>query len=133
MGTEQNPKHLFIYGTLHPDRAPSEIADVVRNMKPVGRATIRGVRYELDSFPAVIIDAKAGEVAGEVYVLPNDADSLKRLDEYEEYYPQNLSASLFRREQTSAEFQDGSHKDCWIYVYNQPISVNLKESRAAVA
>ena len=43
-------ERLFVYGTLHPDRAPKEIADIVSHFRRVGHGTIRGVRYELADY-----------------------------------------------------------------------------------
>jgi gamma-glutamylcyclotransferase (GGCT)/AIG2-like uncharacterized protein YtfP len=124
---------LFVYGTLHPDRAPSEIAGVVARMTPVGRGTIRGMRYELGSFPAVVFDhRRAGLVEGEVFLLPEDPEALPRLDRYEDYDPENLPSSLFRRERTTVTFNDGSQESCWVYLYNQPLPRNQKSAREAV-
>ena len=49
------PQHLFVYGTLHPDRAPAEIAHAVRHLREIGPATLRGTRYDLGDYPGVVI------------------------------------------------------------------------------
>ena len=50
------PTLLFIYGTLHPDRTPREIATAARRLIPVGPATIRGRLYNLGEYPGVILN-----------------------------------------------------------------------------
>jgi gamma-glutamylcyclotransferase (GGCT)/AIG2-like uncharacterized protein YtfP len=111
---------LFVYGTLHPDRAPSEIAEVVKGLTPVGSGTIRGKLYSFDEYPGVILDDSTNEkVHGEVFTLPDDPDALLRLDQYEEYDPYDLERSLFKRVRTTVTLRNGSSESCWVYVYNQ--------------
>ena len=42
---------LFVYGTLRPERAPAEIADVVRL---VGGGTVQGRLLELGGYPGLV-------------------------------------------------------------------------------
>ena len=119
---------LFVYGTLHPGHAPAEIADVVQTMKPLGKGTIRGTRYELGEYPGVKISPKAvGRVEGEVFLLPSDLEALARLDEYEDFRPANPKQSLFRRRKATVTLKNGNSEVCWVYVYNRAI----RQSRAA--
>ena len=120
------PILLFIYGTLHPDRAPRAIADVVRRLKPVGAGTIRGRMFDLGEYPGVVLDDSAGDAAfaaapgtipGEVFEVP-DAETLVRLDAYEDYRPGDPGASLFLRVETTVAMSDGSERTCWVYIYN---------------
>jgi gamma-glutamylcyclotransferase (GGCT)/AIG2-like uncharacterized protein YtfP len=112
---------LFVYGTLRPDHAPSEIEDAVRDMKPVGPGTIRGKLYHLGAYPGVILDEMGPEtVEGQVFALP-DAETLARLDKYEEYNPRDPEGSLFKRLETLVTLQDGSRRNCWVYVYNREV------------
>ena len=118
------PTLLFLYGTLHPDRAPAEIAPAARRLIPVGPATIRARLYDLGAYPGVILsdeaDATAPEVPGEVFSVP-DATTLAALDRYEDYRPADLAASLFLRTETVVTLDDGSRHSCWVYVYNGPL------------
>ncbi|MDQ2925515.1 MAG: gamma-glutamylcyclotransferase [Acidobacteriota bacterium] len=118
---------LFVYGTLHPGRAPDEIAHVVRRFKPLGPGTIRARLHRFHDFPAIKIDPKNGSrIAGDVFQLPSTI-ALKELDDYEEYYPGELDRSLFQRKQVKVRLQDGTSTDCWVYEYNR----NLPEDRPA--
>ncbi|HWB32771.1 MAG TPA: gamma-glutamylcyclotransferase family protein [Acidobacteriaceae bacterium] len=118
---ETSPILLFIYGTLHPDRAPREIAPVARRLKPCGMATVRGRLLDLGEYPGLLLEDAAGdrarEVPGELFEVP-DAAALARLDAYEDYRPGEEAASLFLRVRTTATSADGSRLFCWVYVYN---------------
>jgi gamma-glutamylcyclotransferase (GGCT)/AIG2-like uncharacterized protein YtfP len=111
------PGILFIYGTLHPDRAPAEVAAFARRLKPIGPATIRGHLYNLGSYPGVILDSAAPPIPGELFAVP-DAETLAALDVYEDFRPDDTDNSLFLRVETTATLPDGSFLTCWIYVYN---------------
>jgi gamma-glutamylcyclotransferase (GGCT)/AIG2-like uncharacterized protein YtfP len=111
------PTTLFIYGTLHPDRAPAEIAATARRLTPIGPATIRARIYNLDAYPGAILDPEAPPLAGELFTVPDD-EILARLDWYEDYRPADPANSLFLREKTVVTLDDGTHQTCWVYVYN---------------
>jgi gamma-glutamylcyclotransferase (GGCT)/AIG2-like uncharacterized protein YtfP len=120
------PSLLFVYGTLHPDRAPREIAAAVRGLTSVGPGTIRARLYDLGAYPGVILadeaDATAPKVPGELFRVP-DAATLAALDRYEDYRPADPAASLFLRTKAVVTLDDGSCQTCWVYVYNgQPPS-----------
>jgi gamma-glutamylcyclotransferase (GGCT)/AIG2-like uncharacterized protein YtfP len=108
---------LFIYGTLHPERAPHAIMEAARRLRPVGAGSVRGQKIDLGEYPAVVLDDAGGEVAGEVFEVP-DAETLAALDAYEDYRPNDPEASLFLRVETPVTMSDGALKTCWVYVYN---------------
>jgi len=125
---------LFVYGTLHPDRAPEEIAHVVRRFKALGSGTIRARLHRFRDFPAIKIDQKNGSrITGEVFQVPNGV-ALKQLDDYEEYYPAALDKSLFQRKQVKVRLEDGTSTECWVYEYKgnlpQPAQRSTKRSAA---
>jgi gamma-glutamylcyclotransferase (GGCT)/AIG2-like uncharacterized protein YtfP len=117
---------LFIYGTLHPDRAPAEIADASRRLRAAGRGTIQGRRYELGEYPGVMLTGDpADRVPGEVFLLPEGRDAevvLARLDAYEGFRAGDPAGSLFLRQMTTATMEDGSERPCWVYTYNRPMT-----------
>jgi len=116
------PDYLFIYGTLHPDRAPLSIAATAKLLKPAGRATILGRLYDLQEYPGVILSGDLDEiVAGEIFLLPNGQEATEmfaRLDAYEDYRPDDPENSLFHRQRTTATMEDGLRLPCWVYTYN---------------
>jgi len=111
------PDLLFIYGTLHPERAPREIADAAARLVPIGPATVRGHLFQLGEYPGVLLDPVAAPISGELFTVP-DAATLHRLDWHEDFRPGDLAGSLFLRVETTATQPDGSQRSCWIYVYN---------------
>jgi gamma-glutamylcyclotransferase (GGCT)/AIG2-like uncharacterized protein YtfP len=119
------PDLLFIYGTLHPDRAPAAIATTARLLKPFARATIQGRLYDLGAYPGVQLGSDpSGTVPGELFQLPDDASILARtvlarLDNYEDFRPDDPSNSLFLRQRTIATLEDGTQQACWVYTYNR--------------
>ncbi len=114
-------ERLFVYGTLHPNHAPSEVADLVRRFKRIAKGTVHGHLYDLGDFPAMILDPEAGLVKGIVFELPHDPDAFSRLDAYEEYSPEDPGESLFLRQRTNVTLSDGAQLECWVYVYNRPL------------
>jgi len=115
---------LFIYGTLHPERAPAPIAPTAKLLRSVGRGAIQGRLYDLGEYPGVLLSDDLAEIVhGELFLLPEGAEdeTLARLDAYEDYRPSDPATSLFLREQTIATLQDGSQRLCWVYFYNRPL------------
>ena len=116
-------KHLFIYGTLLPERAPSAVSEAIKRLRYVGRASVRGRLYDLGEFPGAVLDASSPmKIMGRVFTLPEDVTLLDSLDEYEGFAPHNRKDSLFSREETVATLENGRKLQCWIYIYNQNVT-----------
>jgi gamma-glutamylcyclotransferase (GGCT)/AIG2-like uncharacterized protein YtfP len=136
------PTCLFIYGTLHPGRAPREIAHAARRLTLVGPATIRARVYNLGAYPGAILCDESDEpqssqhqsdehqsnqdegvrpdaaiLPGHLFTVP-DAETLAALDAYEDFRPASPAASLFLRVDTTATTPDGNTHPCQVYVYN---------------
>ena len=112
---------LFVYGTLHPERAPAEIAETVRRLEPVGAATIRGRMLDLGEYPGVLPD-EGGTVSGCLFALPGTsgeaAELWAALDAYEGYIPEDEPGSLFVRRKITAIRTDQTQVECWVYGWN---------------
>jgi gamma-glutamylcyclotransferase (GGCT)/AIG2-like uncharacterized protein YtfP len=132
-------EHLFLYGTLLPGDEAGESSGIVRKLKRVGSATVRGRLYDFGDYPGAVIDRSAKtSIKGELFELPNDDSTLKALDDYEEFNRTDRKNSLFVRIRTVAELHDGRRLNAWVYVYNRdPGSARLiasgdySESKAA--
>ena len=114
------PNLLFIYGTLHPARAPREIAAAARRLELMGPATIHAHLYNLGEYPGAILDPTATPIPGELFTVP-DAATLAALDTYEDFRPNDPTNSLFIRTKTTATLPDGTRQPCWVYVYNREV------------
>ncbi|MFB3915331.1 MAG: gamma-glutamylcyclotransferase [Terriglobales bacterium] len=113
---------LFCYGTLLPEHAPPSVSNLIRKLRPIGPATVRGRLYNLGRYPGAILDAgSSGHISGQVFALPADTDVLARLDEYEGFDPADPGDSLFVRQECRAAMLNGNIVKCWIYVYNRKI------------
>ncbi len=113
-------EYLFLYGTLVPERAPDEVASVVRRFRPIGRAHVRGRLYDFGDFPGAILDPSSGAtIQGQLVQLPADKALLRVLDRYEEFDPSKPKTSLFVRKKAEVKLSDGRSIKCWVYVYNR--------------
>jgi gamma-glutamylcyclotransferase (GGCT)/AIG2-like uncharacterized protein YtfP len=116
---ESDCDYLFVYGTLHPDRAPAEIADLVRRFTCAGKGTVAGTLYDLGSYPGAVLDERSPrQISGTVFRLPQGEDVLVRLDAYEEFFPEAPERSLFIRRMHGVCLDSGQTLPCWIYEYN---------------
>jgi gamma-glutamylcyclotransferase (GGCT)/AIG2-like uncharacterized protein YtfP len=88
---------VYVYGTLRPNKGPT--------------IQIRGDMYDLGWYPGVV-NLNASENTFEAEVLVVGDKELDRLDQYEGYYPDDPSASLYLRQ----PLMDG-----FIYVYNRDV------------
>jgi gamma-glutamylcyclotransferase (GGCT)/AIG2-like uncharacterized protein YtfP len=115
---------LFVYGTLHPSRAPAEIAPAVALLKPLGSATVLGRLLHLGAYPGLILPGNE-TVHGELFALPQDRALEARiwlaLDAYEDFRPAEPDASLFVRVLTRVTLPDASQQLAWTYLFHQPV------------
>ncbi len=72
---------LFVYGTLRAGGS-NDIARVAPAARRCADARVRGLLYDLGAYPALLLDAGAGWVAGELYEVP--AHAWPALDALEE-------------------------------------------------
>jgi len=116
-------QELFVYGTLHPNRAPAEIENIAKKMVRVGKGTIAGTLHHFEDSPALTPGGKSRKrVHGSIFALPDDPEILRKLDQYEEYQPEDPANSLFIRAKRLVTFENGTRRFCWVYVYNQKLS-----------
>jgi gamma-glutamylcyclotransferase (GGCT)/AIG2-like uncharacterized protein YtfP len=111
---------LFLYGTLHPDRAPQEIAETSRRLKSIAKGTVRGHLHGLGDYPGLVLDDNGDAVHGEIFEVP-DGHTLAELDAYEGFHVSDPGSSLFLRTHAAVTLSDGSKRACWVYVYNRGI------------
>lgn len=132
-------EYLFLYGTLKPNEAEVDVANVVKSLRRVGSGTVPGRLYDFGDYPGAVIDHSAKtSIKGELFELPHDDSALKALDDYEEFNRTDRKNSLFIRIRTVATLQGGRRLNAWVYVYNrnpgsarQIASGDYSESRAA--
>jgi gamma-glutamylcyclotransferase (GGCT)/AIG2-like uncharacterized protein YtfP len=114
-----SPKYLFVYGTLRRKHAPPEITDVVNSLELVSEASVPGNIFDLGEYPGAVFEPNSQSIVhGEVFKLPNNPKILRKLDNYEEFKPENPEKSLFIREVATALTGDGQYLNCWVYRIN---------------
>jgi gamma-glutamylcyclotransferase (GGCT)/AIG2-like uncharacterized protein YtfP len=86
---------LFVYGTLHPDRAPNEIKCIVERMVPLAQGAVAGTLHNLGEYPGLTLSETKQQVRGTIFVLPDDPAVLAQLDHYESCLPNDPANSLF--------------------------------------
>jgi len=112
--------YLFIYGTLIPSEADDEIVHVVKRLRRIGSAYVRGRLYNFGEYPGAVIDQSANtSIHGELVELPADKAILDALDRYEEFDPLRPQKSLFVRKKAKVRLANGRNVEGWIYVYNR--------------
>ena len=112
--------YLFMYGTLRPTEADKEIAHIVKRLRRIGAAYVRGRLYNLGEYPGAVIDHSSNtSIHGELVELPADKTILDALDKYEEFDPLRPEKSLFIRKKAKIKLASGRRVEGWIYVYNR--------------
>ena len=103
-----------------PNEADREIAPIVKRLRRIGAAYVRGRLYDLGGYPGAIIDQSSNtSIHGELVELPADKTTLDALDAYEEFDSSNPEKSLFVRKKTKIKLANGRTVEGWIYVYNR--------------
>ncbi len=120
--SEDEPKHLFVYGTLmRASRSPyARLLEARASF--VGEAWARGRLYNLGRFPGAAFDAACpGKIHGEVFLVRNAA-LLAALDAYEGCGGVGSKPDLFYRDVVEAKLLRGPALACWAYPYAGPVA-----------
>lgn len=110
---------VFVYGTL---RSGFPLHRHLREggARLLGRGTIRGLLYDLGNYPgAVRSKSPLDEIEGELYQLLSPDEQLALLDEIEEFYSEQPSASLYIRELSQVQLPTGRRLEAWVYFLPQ--------------
>ncbi len=83
-------------------------------LAPAGAAAMRGALYSLGAYPGLVPGGR-GLVHGELYRVL-DPRVFAPLDRYEDFWPDDPAASLFRRVRAPLS---GRADTAWVYVYNR--------------
>ena len=111
---------LFVYGTLRRACAHPMHAVLAADSRYVGIAHYQGKLYRVSHYPGVVpSDNPAQQVVGEVYQLLKPAQTLARLDRYEECSAEFPSPQEYRREVQVVALENGDSVSAWVYVYNR--------------
>lgn len=98
---------------------------LVREARFVGEASVRGMLFDLGTYPGLVVNERAtGRVKGEIYLLhaPSAASVLAVLDDYEGCAPADVEPHEYRRILIQATLADGAVLTAWAYVLNRPLA-----------
>jgi gamma-glutamylcyclotransferase (GGCT)/AIG2-like uncharacterized protein YtfP len=117
-GVRQLP--VFVYGTLRPGEKYYGRYLAGRTQQEIP-ATASGRLYFVAAdggYP--YLEKGEGSVRGELVFLKPEgyAETLRRLDELEEYNPQDEAHSLYLRRPATVALADGSQVTAWVYYWN---------------
>jgi gamma-glutamylcyclotransferase (GGCT)/AIG2-like uncharacterized protein YtfP len=115
-------EYLFVYGTLLKNSGHPMAEFISKNAKLLGKATLRGKLFLVDYYPGSIVSKNKNErVKGEVYGFESVENFFHKLDEYEEFDPQNPEKSEFIRKKVDVELlKNHENLKVWTYLYNFP-------------
>lgn len=113
--------YLFVYGTLL--NADNEFAIYLKNnCSFYANGKFRGKLYDIGEYPGAVADNQyAGYVYGSILTMNNAVSTLKHLDYYEGFGPEQEQPNLFVREIINVESEKGIIS-CWCYLYNLPVN-----------
>jgi gamma-glutamylcyclotransferase (GGCT)/AIG2-like uncharacterized protein YtfP len=113
---------LFVYGTLRRHGRGSRFGLLGSGVRQIGFARMRGRLVDLGDYPGLVPPKNPEDwVRGEVYVLAQPADTLRRLDEYEGCAEPAARSAGFRRLMGEAELDSGRTTWAWVYAYEGKI------------
>jgi gamma-glutamylcyclotransferase (GGCT)/AIG2-like uncharacterized protein YtfP len=115
---------IFVYGTLMDGLLQKVLPDVDGCIKKKRYGKIIGRLFDMGEYPAAKpTTLKTKLIEGQVYELEPASiqQVLSRMDEYEEYDPNNKATSLYIRKITPVITKDGSISKAWVYWYNKPL------------
>ena len=117
--------HLFVYGTLLNDT--NEFAIYLKqHCRFYANGKFNGLLYDIGEYPGAILSAdKKNFVHGSIFYISNPDETLKVLDDYEEFGLQYPQPNEFIREIVEITTNYDKVK-CWTYLYNQPVK-NLRQ------
>ncbi len=111
---------VFVYGTLRKGGSNHFRMD---GAEFVGKGTVKGKIYRIDSnpqlvFPALKLDA-GGSVLGEVYLVSET--QMKALDEFEGISERYEEPYEYRRVMTVVEMESGESLHAWVWEWNSDL------------
>lgn len=119
---DANSTYLFTYGTLMRGFNNPFAERLHNNAVFEGTGHFPGLLYLISWYPGAIFDADSpSKVHGEIYRLSSLEALIVELDDYEDVF-EDENSSLYLRKTVAITREDGETIDCWVYLYNQPVS-----------
>jgi gamma-glutamylcyclotransferase (GGCT)/AIG2-like uncharacterized protein YtfP len=110
--------YIFVYGTLRRACLTGAHDKYLADAIFIAPAKINGKLFKVTYYPALVIDAAADYVIGEVYQLAS-TEQLERLDVYEECTYPALPEQEYQRLQVIVQTDAGEYLSVWVYAYQR--------------
>lgn len=112
---------LFVYGSLRSGFHHPAFEYIARHFSFVDKGKIRGVVYDIGSFPGAVKTNGESFIVGEVYVIKNEDEfdwTIAQLDDYEGVDAEEGETPLFKRALTEVYLDNGEKTQAWAYWFN---------------
>lgn len=115
-------KYLFVYGTLMKKYSGHKPIHLEKYGKYVSEGIIQGRLYEIDNYPGLILSSNSSDkVYGEIFLLEDFIAAIHKLDEYEDYFQDDLENSLYVRQVEQIKIKEGETKKAWVFIFNKEV------------
>jgi gamma-glutamylcyclotransferase (GGCT)/AIG2-like uncharacterized protein YtfP len=119
--TQQEPRRIFVYGTLRRDPRHEMFHLLAKHATYLGDAIVPGRLFDLGDYPGMIWPDDTARVLGEIYEIDplHWPSIISRLDEYEGCAETDPTPHEYRREIVTARLANGEITPAWAYVLNR--------------
>ena len=126
---ENNLNRIFVYGSLRSGFQNPAYDYISKYFHLISKAKVKGLMYDMGSFPAAVPTDENAFIVGELYEHNNNCEfswAIEQLDEYEGVNPEEGEDKLYTREKVTVYFGDNETSEAWIYwfignVADQPL------------
>ena len=115
---------LFVYGSLRSGFNHPAYAYISNHFELVGSAKVKGILFDLGSYPAALPTEDEFYIVGELYRLKEAMEfsgAIAQIDDYEGVNPEPGETAHYKRETTQVFINDQT-THAWIYWYNNDVS-----------
>jgi gamma-glutamylcyclotransferase (GGCT)/AIG2-like uncharacterized protein YtfP len=115
--------HLFVYGSLRSGFKSPAYEYVSGFFQLIGEARVRGLLFDMGTYPAAVPSHGEHFIVGELYEARNPDEfswAIGQLDDYEGVGAEADEVQLYRRELTEV-YVKGGMIQAWVYWYNGDI------------
>lgn len=115
---------LFVYGSLRSGFRSPAYEYVSRYFDLVGEGKVKGLLYDLGTYPAAKPSNENKFIVGELYRIRNENEfawAMGQLDDYEGVHVDFDETQLYRRDVTEV-YIDNKITNAWIYWYHGDVT-----------
>ena len=116
--------HLFVYGSLRSGFKNPVYEYISRFFQLSGEAKVRGLLYDMGTYPAAVPSEGEHFIIGELYEAKNPSEfswAIGQLDDYEGVGAEADEVQHYRRELTTC-YINGGMIQAWVYWYNGDVA-----------